>query len=145
MTSYQSEARGKAPLNLAALRSPSSSSESSSASPTSEKRALSYSPTPTFRNDLVEDDCMFITAIADDEDPDIMLTAPWRRIVASFFSVTAIVEPIIVFFTSRTQLRVLNDYWRSGTVSIVRLLLVWFLVVLECLWAGKYSAITIVT
>ncbi|KZL84070.1 glycosyl transferase [Colletotrichum incanum] len=92
---------------------------------------LSSPPIYSFKNDVVDEDSMFIDHVQDNKYRDFMNVSPWRRNVARLFFLTALAPQMLAFWGSRVQLQTLYYFGNEDKLLLGRLLLAWGVVLWE--------------
>ncbi|GKT61409.1 glycosyl transferase [Colletotrichum tofieldiae] len=97
---------------------------------------LNSPPIYSFKNDVVDEDSVFIDHIPDNRDQDFMKISAWRRNVARFFFLTALAPQLLAFWGSRVQLQTLYYFGNENSLPFGRLLLAWGVVLWEVINTG---------
>ncbi|WYZ42248.1 hypothetical protein EsH8_V_001143 [Colletotrichum jinshuiense] len=96
---------------------------------------LNSPTTYSFRNDIVDEDSVFIDHVTNNDDQDIMNISLWRRNVARFFVFTSLIPQLLAFWASRIQLQTLYHFGNDGSLPFGRFLLACGVVLWELVWA----------
>ncbi|OLN89014.1 Cellulose synthase 2 [Colletotrichum chlorophyti] len=99
-----------------------------------ESRLPSPPPSYSFKNDIVDEDSVFIDHIPDNQDRDVMHMSPWRQHAVRLMFLTALVPQIVAFWGAEIQLKTLYQFGSEGRLSQSRLILAWLVVVWDLIW-----------
>lgn len=99
---------------------------------------LNSPTTYSFRNDIVDEDSVFIDHVTNNDDQDIMNISLWRRNVARFFVFTSLIPQLLAFWASRIQLQTLYHFGNDGSLPFGRFLLACGVVLWELVWASEH-------
>jgi hypothetical protein len=82
-------------------------------------------PRLAYLNGTPEKQPVIIEEVPDDEDPDVMLMAPWRRTSARFFSITSIIPALLDLRRAHIQAQILIEFGKGGIRPLPELVLAW--------------------
>ncbi|KAL0938148.1 Cellulose synthase 2 [Colletotrichum truncatum] len=103
----------------------------SKASESYHESRLNSPTTYSFRNDIVDEDSVFIDRTPAVKDQDVMYIAPWRQHVARLFFMTNLIPQLLSFWGTHIQFRTLYHFGNESNLSSSRLVLAWVFVVWE--------------